>query len=101
MIDTLERLILHIETSLASIEQAYPNLDFRDHAAWQARQQAYRAIIDDLVSIHCAKYRAGVADAYVLALAGIRTSCTGGDHGLLTGWVRRARAEIAKTKAVA
>lgn len=93
----LERLILQIETRLAAIEQAYPKLDHWDDGKWRARQQAYRAIIDDLVSIDCAKFREG--DAYMLTLAGIRTSCTGGDHGLLTGWVRRARAQVEASKA--
>lgn len=104
MSDTLNRLITLIETRLAAIEEALGVDDWQSPKArenWKARQAAYRGLIDDLVSMECAKYRVGVADAYHLKLGGISTSCTGGDHGLLTNWLRRARLQLAAEKAVA
>ena len=100
MIETLERLILHIGTSLATVPEL-GDQDWHDNAKWKARRDAFRAIINDLVIDERAKYREGVADAYVLTLAGIRTSCTGGEHGLLTNWIAAARRKIEELKAVA
>lgn len=96
----LARLVERIDRDLASLPDGGDH-SYADREKWEARQAAVRAIVDGLVSDEGARYRAGVADGYVLNLAGIRTSCTGGEHGLLTGWCRRARQRIAEIKAAA
>lgn len=62
------------------------------HKAWHNHMQAYRGIIDDLVADEGAIYRAG--DPRSLKLAGIRTSCTCGDKGLLSNWINAASRRI-------
>lgn len=94
MTDNLERLIKRIEDGLAALPDG-GDYSYADQEKWVARQAALRNLIETLVMEEGARFRAGVADAYVLNLAGIRTSCTGGEHGLLTGWCRRARQRIA------
>lgn len=97
MIETLERLILQISARIETVPELGED-DWRDSAKWQARQHAFRAIVNDLVVNERARYRAGVADAYVLVLAGIRSSCTSSEHGLLTNWVGAAKRKIQESK---
>ena len=70
-----------------------------DYEGWRAHQGAYRKIIDDLVAEEGAAYRSGSGDGYRLALAGIATTCTGGDAGLLRNWVNAASRRLAAMQA--
>mgnify|MGYP005998649311 CR=1 FL=1 len=70
-----------------------------DYEGWRAHQGAYRKIIDDLVAEEGAAYRSGSGDGYRLTLAGIATTCTGGDAGLLRNWVNAASRRLAAMQA--
>lgn len=90
MNDALLALILTVETRLGAVEDVYADRG-NDHLVWRQRQQAYGAIISDLVAQEKARYRPGHNGTYELTLAGIRTSCTAGEQGLLTAWLRKAK----------
>jgi hypothetical protein len=90
MSETLQRLVLTIETQLATIDETYQG---NENLIWSPRQRAYRSLVDELVIQERAKY-SFAGGTYLLTLAGIRTSCTAGDHGLLRAWLRKAKAEI-------
>lgn len=62
---------------------------------WKKRGEIGRRAMERLVSEHGAKFRAGVADAYRLSLAGVSSSCTSGEWGLMSNWLTAARRKLA------
>lgn len=89
----LERLIFDLETRLAVVEETYPGgVAGLSGSAWKARSAAYEAIVNDLVHDERAKYRAGLSDAFMLEMGGIRVTATGGNCALVNNWLRRAKA---------
>ena len=101
MSDQIRELITYIGGRLNSIDVRHGNASpsQEGYDKWKAEQAAYRAVIEDLVTDYNAHYRSGIADAYVLKIAGVRTSCTGGDAGLLTNWINAARRNLEQAKA--
>ena len=97
-IDTVKvaSLMGRIDEELA---QVGPAPSIRDYDGWRTHQGAYRKIIDGLVAEEGAAYRAGSGDGYRLAMAGIATTCTGGDAGLLRNWVNAASRRLAAMRA--
>lgn len=99
----LALIIQHIETRLAEVKQAYAAEEaatgYLSYERFREREAAYRRIVSDLQETHGAKVSTG--EPMRLVLAGIRTSCTSGPHGLLTHWLDRARRAIAAGEAAA
>ena len=96
---SLTKLIEIIDTRAGEIEIAY-----QDPANPKGiidrvndRENAYRTLMADLARDHRANHRAG--DPHIMTLAGIKTSCTAGISGLITAWLRKARAQVEREKA--
>jgi hypothetical protein len=61
-----------------------------------AQREATEAILMDLARWQGAKFNGDRYGFDRMTLAGIKTSCTSGAHGLLTNWIAAARKRIAK-----
>lgn len=98
----LERLISVIDQELAQAP-AYPDwhngdtFEQRD-ADRRAYHQAMDAIVDRIVKGHGARFNPSAAGASTLRIAGIQSSCTSGNQGLLRNWQAAARRRIEKLK---
>lgn len=98
----LERLISVIDQELAHAP-AYPDwhngdtFEQRD-ADRRAYHQAMDAIVERVVRDHGARFNPSAAGASTIRIAGIQSSCTSGNHGLLRNWQAAARRRIEKLK---
>ena len=91
---SLAKLIDIIDTRAGEIEIAYQDADQRKnlYARVKGREAAYSKLMEDLAREHRANHRE--ANTHILTLAGIRVSCTAGISGLITAWLRKARAQV-------
>lgn len=92
----LQRLIDLIDLRVAAVP---PQDTGYDLDTWRAHWNAGEQILQDLVEQEGARYVRGTGDASALKLAGIRTSCTGGQFGLLSNWQNAARKKISAVAA--
>jgi len=86
----LKRLIEDIDLRLCLV----PDWIYEDRESWKRHDAALGKIIDHLVENEQAAFRPASFGAYSLRLAGVRTSCTSGEHGLLKNWIIAARRAI-------
>lgn len=85
----LERLIEKIDAGLAALPQPGRSLETRHEY-----HKAARDLIERLSSEEGARIRRA-AGGDTLRLAGVATSCTHGDAGLLRNWLTAARRRLA------
>lgn len=94
---SLATLIETIDKRAGEIEIAYQSSEKRIFDKVNDRENAYRNLMSDMARDYRANHRSG--DPHILTLAGIRVSCTSGVSGLITAWLRKARAQAAMEKA--
>lgn len=98
-----------IAAAIAAVEKIYaeaeaaapqpgrrPPHDPIDSKGWDHRQAAGRKAVQRLVEDHGARFSLSGAHEYRLTLAGVTTTCTSGEWGLMTNWLNAASRKLAK-----
>lgn len=94
----LRELIEVIEGKLQSLPPSPRSAEMTSYdrlESMRRQREATDAILMDLARWHGATFSGDKYDMNRMTLAGIKTSCTAGAHGLLTNWIAAARKRIA------
>lgn len=97
MMSNLAKIIATIEERSGALEAAYKASEKLIYDRVKDREDGYRILMEDLAREFRANHKSG--NTHVLAMSGIRVSCTSGISGLVHAWLGKARVQVQREMA--